>query len=184
VPHLPPETAARADLVDKLRTVMPHVTSPDVQWDSVTNFEHLLDQIRERAEEGLPSYASVGELQFIDWDDTIDADSATLKWRREKQPRLETRRSARGHRGSLAPKLQPGIGVLAQIIPNVENFFRLVGLCLALSSTLSGNWWRCKVHMNVYRRHGVTLEPQACRTADQRHSCGRRRGLQLPDGRR
>jgi hypothetical protein len=68
---------------DKLRTVMPHVTSPDVPWDSVSNFEHLLDQIRERPEEGLPSYASAGELQFIDWDDAIEPDSATLKWRGE-----------------------------------------------------------------------------------------------------
>jgi hypothetical protein len=83
VPHLPPETAAWAALVDKLRNVMPHVTPPDVPWDSVSNFERLLDQVRERAEKGLPSYTSAGELEFIDWADTIEPDSPTLKWQRE-----------------------------------------------------------------------------------------------------
>jgi hypothetical protein len=83
VPHLPPETAAWAALVDKLRSVMPHVTPSDVPWDSVSNFERLLDQVRERAEKGLPSYTSAGELQFIDWDDMTEPDSPTLKWRRE-----------------------------------------------------------------------------------------------------
>jgi Lipase (class 3) len=83
VPHLPPETAAWAALVDKLRSVMPHVTPLDVPWDSVSNFERLLDQVRERAEKGLPSYTSAGELQFIDWHDLIEPDSPTLKWQRE-----------------------------------------------------------------------------------------------------
>ena len=62
---------------------MPHVTPSDVPWESVSNFERLMDQVRERAEQGLPSYASAGELQFIDWNDAIEADSPTLKWRRE-----------------------------------------------------------------------------------------------------
>jgi Lipase (class 3) len=85
VPHLPPETAAWAAMVDKLRSVMPHVTALDVPWDSVSNFERLLGQVRERAAKGLPSYTSAGELQFIDWDDAIEPDSATLKWQRETQ---------------------------------------------------------------------------------------------------
>jgi hypothetical protein len=83
VPHLPPETAAWVGVVDKLRSVMPHVTPPDVPWESVTNFERLMGQVRERADKGMPSYASAGELQFIDWNDTIEPDSPTLKWRRE-----------------------------------------------------------------------------------------------------
>jgi hypothetical protein len=64
------------------------------------------------------------------------------------------------------PQLQPGIGVLAQIVPNVvdssldqpptphpaahetcdASALKHDGRCFALSSTLSGNWWRCKVH--------------------------------------
>ena len=42
-----------------------------------------MGQVRERADKGMPSYASAGELQFIDWNDTIEPDSPTLKWRRE-----------------------------------------------------------------------------------------------------
>jgi hypothetical protein len=59
------------------------VTPSDVPWDPVSNFERLIDQVRERAEKGLPSCMSAGELQFIDWDEIIEPDSPTLKWRRE-----------------------------------------------------------------------------------------------------
>jgi len=83
VPHLPPETGTWVSLVDKLRSVIPHVTPSDVPWDTVSSFENLLDEVRERTEKGLPSYASAGELQFIDWNDVIETDSPILKWRRE-----------------------------------------------------------------------------------------------------
>jgi hypothetical protein len=50
----------RADRVEKLAPLdcLLHVTPSEFPWDSVSNFERLIDQVRERAEKGLPSYTS------------------------------------------------------------------------------------------------------------------------------
>ncbi|MFC5473528.1 lipase family protein [Paraherbaspirillum soli] len=80
VPHLPPETGAwrgvqkgLTSVQSKFPTEAPHMTcDPEIAQD-VDRFLEQLDNTLDQ-----PSYASAGELQFIDWNNNVVGDSFAL----------------------------------------------------------------------------------------------------------
>ncbi len=84
VPHLPPATGSWRSIQNGLTSIhkqfpfeAPHLSaSPRVAQDA----EKFLAQLD--AVSNLPPYASVGELQFIDWDNAIVGDSLWLTTKR------------------------------------------------------------------------------------------------------
>ena len=78
VPHVPPATGAWVSVLEGLRAInlkfpleTPHLTAD-------SGLSQALDDLVTRLESGLPAYASCGQLQFIDWVDTIQPTSRDL----------------------------------------------------------------------------------------------------------
>ena len=78
VPHVPPSTASWVSILQGLRAInlkFP-LETPHLATDS--QLSHAFEDLLARLESDLPTYASCGQLQFIDWQDKIQADSREL----------------------------------------------------------------------------------------------------------
>ena len=78
VPHLPAATGAWVSVLRGLRAINLTFPVETAQVTADSRVSHALEDLLARLESDLPTYASCGQLQFIDWDDKIQPDSREL----------------------------------------------------------------------------------------------------------